>query len=324
MRLFRSLISATLILILAGCSIASTSSPVTSQPEPLSSEPISLEQYSNAFYDILDFSFLADAINDSNLTPSKCEALSDKITCQINNAAYLASTSVGSSSIACNVGSIPEYALLAILKTIPSHEVFKERLPLSITQSQDGFYVMLSSLRTGELFQAFAAGDSYSYLSMRANYSGPVTLNATAIPAIDADYKIYPPVSDFKGAAAKFNPEKSQFGIKLNSGSKGNIFAAADSTVIATGTDKSLGGYVVLRDSELFEYIYTNLKDITVKADDRVKKGAKICKAAKNLQFGFFVVHRSGVYINPEQYMPITQKPAASASKATKTKDSHG
>ena len=318
MRLFRSLISAALIFILAGCSIASA--PQVSQPEPIYSEPVSLEQYTDSFYEILDFSFLSDAINDTSLTASKCEELSDKITSAINNAAYLASTSTGSNSIACNVGSIPEYALLAILKTIPSHEVFKERLPISITQSQDGFYVMLSSLRTGELFQALAAGNSYNYLSMRANYSSAVTLNATAIPAIDSDYEIYPPVSSYTGADTKFDAHSSEFGVKLNSGSKGNIFSAADSTVVAVGIDSSLGGYVVLRDSELYEYIYTNLKDRKVSVDDRLEKGDKLCKNTKNLQFGFYVVHRSGVYINPEQYIPVTPKPAASAAKSQKAK----
>ncbi|MFQ9178194.1 MAG: hypothetical protein ACLR45_08480, partial [Christensenellaceae bacterium] len=66
--------------------------------------------------------------------------------------------------------------------------------------------------------------------------------------------------------------------------------------------------------------IYTNLKDIKVSVDDRLEKGDKLCKNTKNLQFGFYVVHRSGVYINPEQYIPVTPKPEASAAKSQKAK----
>ena len=308
MRRLRIFFAIALALLLCGCSAGA----VSVAPEPLAtpSAPATLEQYTETFRAHLDLNFLSDAIKSEKLTAAECESLSPRVTAAVNNAAYTAAQQVGAGSVTCNVGGIPEYALLAILNNVGSPDEFEELLPVSITQSQDGFYIMLNTLRTGELFQAFSGGDSYLYLKMRAEYSAEVTKHASAIPVADESYSITPPVSNFSGAVTSFNAKKSIYGVELNSGSAGRITAAADGTVIAAGSDSSVGNYIVLRDSEFNEYIYTGLSELIVETGDKLLTGAKLCKKAKKLTFRFYVAHRSGAYIDPSDYMKVQIEPS--------------
>ena len=99
-------------------------------------------------------------------------------------------------------------------------------------------------------------------------------------------------------------------GIDFAAAAGTDIWAAADGVVYGTDYSSEYGNYVVLLHANGDMTYYCHCKEVTVRKDDRVKRGDKIAIVGKTGQatgsFLHFALSKDGAFVNPQNYMEDT------------------